>query len=70
LKEIKALLKKERADRKGQRTFSPSMDNNFWMHGYKGSNSHKSQNCSYPKNGNKCEATKVENMGGSQASKE
>jgi regulator of sirC expression with transglutaminase-like and TPR domain len=35
LKEDKALLKKERAERKGQRTFNPSPDNYFWSHGYK-----------------------------------
>jgi hypothetical protein len=30
LKEVKALLKKERAERKGQRTFNPSPDNYCW----------------------------------------
>jgi hypothetical protein len=70
LKEIKALLKKERADRKGQRTFNPSPDNYFWMHGYKMANSHTNQSCNYPKNGHKREATKADNMGGSQANKE
>jgi hypothetical protein len=32
LKEIKALLKKKRADRKGRRTFNPSPENHVWMH--------------------------------------
>jgi hypothetical protein len=32
LKDIKKLLKKERADRKGQRTFNPSPENHFWTH--------------------------------------
>jgi hypothetical protein len=32
MKDIKALLKKERADRKGQITFNPSPDNNCWTH--------------------------------------
>jgi hypothetical protein len=41
LKEIKALLKKERSDRKGQRTFNPNPDNCFCKHGYKVANSHK-----------------------------
>jgi hypothetical protein len=43
LKEIKALLKKERADKKGQRTLNPSPDNYCWTHGYKVANSHTSQ---------------------------
>jgi hypothetical protein len=33
LKEVKALLKKERAYRKGQRTFNPSPENYYWTHG-------------------------------------
>jgi hypothetical protein len=70
LKEIKALLKNERADRKGQRTFNPSPDKYCWTHGYKVKNSHTSQSCNYPKNGHKIKATKADNMGGSQANKE
>jgi hypothetical protein len=70
LKEIKALLKKERAGRKGQKTFYPSPDNYCWTHGYKVANSHTSHICNYPKNGHKREATNADNMGGSQASKE
>jgi activator of HSP90 ATPase len=42
LKDIKALLKNERADRKGQRTFNPSPENYCWTHGYKVANSHTS----------------------------
>jgi hypothetical protein len=70
LKEIKAFLKKERADRKGQRTFNPSPDNYCCTHGYKVANSHTIQSFNYPKNGHKHAATKAENMGGSQANKE
>jgi hypothetical protein len=70
VKEIKALLKKERADRKGQRTFNPLPENYFWMHGYNVTNIQTSQSCNYPKNGHKHEATKVDNIGGSQANKE
>jgi hypothetical protein len=33
LKEANALLKKERSDIKGQRTFNPSLDNYCWTHG-------------------------------------
>jgi hypothetical protein len=57
LKDIKALLKKERADRNGQRTFNPSPDNYFWTHGYKVANSHTSLSYNYPKHGHKREAT-------------
>jgi hypothetical protein len=70
LKENKALLKKERAGRKGNRTFNPSLQNYFWMHGYKVRNSHTSQSCNYHKNGHKRAATEADNMGGSQANKE
>jgi hypothetical protein len=34
LKNSKALLKKERAERKGQRTLNPSPDNYCWTHGH------------------------------------
>jgi hypothetical protein len=70
LKEIKALLKKERADRKVQRNFKPSPDNYFWTHGYKVANSHTTQSCNYPKHGQNREATKADNMRGSHANKE
>jgi hypothetical protein len=45
LKEIKALLKNERAARKGQITLNPSLDNYCWTHGYKVVNSHTNQSC-------------------------
>jgi hypothetical protein len=70
LKEIKALLKMERADRKGQINFNPSLDNFCWTHGYNVANSHTRQSCNYPKHGHKREATKADNMGGSQANRE
>jgi hypothetical protein len=63
LKEIKALLKKYRTDRKCQITFNPSTGNYCWNNGYKLANSHTSQNCNYPKHGHKREATKADNMG-------
>jgi hypothetical protein len=40
LKEIKSLLKKERANRKGQRVLNPYPDKYCWNHGYKVANSH------------------------------
>jgi hypothetical protein len=74
LKEVKALLKKERAERAGGgntdrppcRSFTPSSDNYCWSHGYKVARTHTSQTCMYPKEGHQCEATKVNNMGGYQ----
>jgi hypothetical protein len=70
LKEVKALLKKERGDRVSHRPFAPSVDNYCWSHGYKLARNHKIMNCLYPKPGHKKEATKNNNMGGSQALKE
>jgi hypothetical protein len=65
LKEVKALLENERADRKGHITFTPSRDNYCWSHGYKVAKSHTSQSCNYPKNRHTREATEASNMGGS-----
>jgi hypothetical protein len=33
LRELKALIKKERVETRGQRSFSPSPNNYFWTHG-------------------------------------
>jgi hypothetical protein len=54
LKEIRILLKKERT---GRIYVTPSLDNYYWSHGYKVTNSHTSQSCNYPKEGHKREAT-------------
>jgi hypothetical protein len=70
LKEIRALLKKERNDRGVHKPFAPSLDNYCWPRGYKISKNHTSVNCMFPKNGHTCEATKSNNMGGSQANNE
>jgi phage shock protein A len=59
LKEVDALLKKERAERASgvnsertpRRSFTPSSDNYFWSHGYKVTRIHTSQTCIYPKEG-------------------
>jgi hypothetical protein len=75
LKEVKALLKKERAecagsgnsDRPPRRTFTPSADNYCWYLGYKVASTHTIQTCLYPKDVHKREATKANNMGGYQA---
>jgi hypothetical protein len=70
LQELKALLRKERVEKSGQRSFNPSPKNYFWKHGYKVGNTHTSLSCNLPKQGHKREATRANNMGGSQANKE
>jgi hypothetical protein len=78
LKEVKALLKKERAkrasggntDRPPRRSFTPSSDNYCWSHGYKVARTHTSQTFMYPKEGHEREATKINNMGGSQVKRD
>jgi hypothetical protein len=70
LKEIKALLKKERNDRSSRKTFAPPNDNNCWTRGYKIARNNTSENCLYPKTGHKREANKKNNLGGSQANKQ
>jgi hypothetical protein len=70
LLELKALIKKERAEKRGQRSFNPSPNNYCWTHGYKVGNTHTSLTCKLPKTGHKKEATRADNMGGSQANKE
>jgi hypothetical protein len=78
LKEVKALLKKERAERSNggnlerppRRSFTPSSDNYCWSHGYKVARTHTSQTCIYPKEGHQSEATKANNMGGSQVNRD
>jgi hypothetical protein len=70
LRELNALIKKERVEKRGQRSFNPSPRKYCWTHGYKVGNTHTSLTCNLPKQGHKREATLVNNMGGSQANKE
>jgi hypothetical protein len=78
LKEIKALLKKERAEHVNsgnsewplRRNFPPSSDNYCWSHGYNVARTHTSQTCMYPKEGNQLEETKANKMGGSQVNRD
>jgi hypothetical protein len=70
LRELKALLNQERRDKRGPRSFNPSSRNYCWTHGYKVGKTHTSLTCNTPKPGHKAEATRSENMGGSQANKE
>jgi hypothetical protein len=70
LRELKSLIKKDRTERRGQRSFNPSPNNYCWTHGYRFVNTHTSLSCNFPKHGHKREATRVDNMGASQANKE
>jgi hypothetical protein len=70
LRELKALLKKERSEKRGQRRFNPSSRNCYWTHGYKVGITHTSLTCKLPKPGHKTEATQADTMGGSQANRE
>jgi hypothetical protein len=70
LRELKALLNKERSEKRGQRSINPSTRNYFWTHGYKVGSTHTSLTCKLPKPGHKTEATRADDMGGSQANRE
>jgi hypothetical protein len=65
LRELKALIKKERVEKLGQRSFNPFPNNYCRTHGYKVGNTHTSLTCKLPKPGQKREATRSDNMGGS-----
>jgi hypothetical protein len=69
LRELKALIKKERVEKLGQHSFNPSPNNYCWKNGYKVANTHTSLSFNFPKQGHKREATRPDNMGGSQANK-
>jgi hypothetical protein len=70
LRELKALLNQERRDKQGPRSFNPSASNYCWTHGYKVGKTHTSLTCNTPEPGHKAEATRAENMGGSQVNRE
>jgi hypothetical protein len=70
LRELKALLNQEQLYTWGPRSFNTSSSNYCWTHGYKVGKTHTSPTCNTPKPGHKAEATRAENMGGSQANKE
>jgi hypothetical protein len=57
LRELNALIKKERTEKRGQRSFNPSPSNYCWTHGYKVGSTHTSLTCNLPKQGHKKEAT-------------
>jgi hypothetical protein len=70
LRELKALIKKEGTEKRGQRSFNPSPRNYCWTHGYKAGRTHTSLTCKLPKPSHETEAARVDNMGGSQANRE
>jgi hypothetical protein len=70
LRELKALIKKERTENRGQCSFNPSPRNYCRTHGYKVGSTHTSLTCKLLKQGHKKEATRADNMGGSQTKKE
>jgi hypothetical protein len=70
LRELKASFHQERRDKRCPRSFNASASNYCWTHGYKVGKTHKSLTCNTRNLGHKVEATRTNNMGGSQANKE
>jgi predicted component of type VI protein secretion system len=70
LRELKAQLNQDRSSKRGQRSFNPSPTNYCWNHGFKLRRTHTSLTCKTQTPGHKKEATRADNMRGSQANKE
>jgi hypothetical protein len=70
LRELKALFHQEHRDKWGPRSVNASASNYCWTHGYKVGKTHTRLTCNTRSLGNKAEATRTDNMGGSQANKE
>jgi hypothetical protein len=70
LRLLKVLIRKERVEKRGQLSFNPYHNNYCWTHDYKVGSTHTSLTCKLPRPGHKKEATRTDNMGGSQANKE
>jgi hypothetical protein len=70
LRELRALFHQERHDQQGPRNGNASASNYCWTHGYKVGKTHTSLTCNTRTLGHKAEATRAENMVGSQANKE
>jgi hypothetical protein len=70
LRELKALLDKERREKRGPRRINPYASNYCCTHGYKVGSTHTSLTCKLLRPGHKTEATRADNMGGSQANRE
>jgi hypothetical protein len=69
-RELKALIKKECTEKRGQRSLNASPINHCWTHGYKVGSTHTSLTCKLQKPGRTKEAARADNMGGSQANRE
>jgi hypothetical protein len=70
LRELKALLHQERRDRWGPRSSTSSAGTYCCTHGYKVGKTHTTLTCNTRNPGHKAEATRIDNMGRSQANKE
>jgi hypothetical protein len=70
LRELKAMVHQERRDRRGPRNVNATANNYCWTHVYKVGNTHASLTCNTRNPDHKTDATRAENMGGSQANKE
>jgi hypothetical protein len=70
LREMKALMNQERCDRQGPRSSTSSASTYCWNHDYTVGKTHTIITCNNRNPGHKAEATRADNMGGSQADKE
>jgi hypothetical protein len=70
MRELRALHHQERRDRWGPRNVNATANNYCWNHGYKVGRTHTSLACTTRNPVHKTEATRADNMGGSQANKE
>jgi hypothetical protein len=70
LRELRDFFHQERRDKRVPRSFNASASNYCWTHGYKVGKTHTSLTCNTRNLGHKAEATRTDNMGGSQANKE
>jgi hypothetical protein len=70
MRELKALFHQEQGDKQGPKSFNAYASNYCWTYGYKVGKTHTSLTCNTRNLGHKAEATRTDNMGGSQANKE
>jgi hypothetical protein len=70
LRELKTLLNQEHHDRRGPRSFTSSSSTCCWTHGYKVGKTHTVLTYKTRNPGHKADATRADNIGGSQVNKE
>jgi hypothetical protein len=70
LRELKEMVHQEHRDRRVPRNVNATANNYCWTHGYKVGRTHTSLSCNTSNPDHKTEATRADNMGGSQADKE